>query len=97
MVVPMLNDEEFAELRKLYSECMRNTSGHTTELGIAGMFRPLIEKHEAMTGVQETNHNAIIHHELALYGSPCKRCGKLLRTPTTSKCFECGEPNELGR
>jgi hypothetical protein len=46
--------------------------------------------YERMTGYRETNPNAIYHHRLSIYGPPCGRCGRLLRTPAASFCASCG-------
>jgi hypothetical protein len=34
----------------------------------------------AVTGIEETNANAIWHHVVSLYGAPCSSCGRPLRT-----------------
>ena len=96
MVVPMLNAEEFAQIRNLYSECIENFNKDQEDPECEGIFHPLIQMHEAMTGVLETNENAIMHHELAHYG-PLQRMSQLLRTPIATQCFECGEFTELSK
>jgi len=83
----MFDEEEFAVLGDLYRACVRQIRLPDTE-----RFRPLLELHEQMTGVFIDNHNAIIHHRRSLYGRPCASCGKALRTPQASRCFECGAP-----
>ena len=46
--------------------------------------------YERLTGFHETNSAAIFHHRLSIYGPPCPRCGRLLRTPEASFCASCG-------
>jgi hypothetical protein len=53
--------------------------------------KPVFDAYERITGYRETNINAIWHHRISIYGSPCQRCGKVLRTPFAFKCFECGK------
>lgn len=56
-----------------------------------------LAEYERLTGFKETICNALFHHRISLFGPPCPRCGKVLRTPVAFKCFECGlqvhEPN----
>jgi hypothetical protein len=80
--VPMLNDEEFKRVSNL-----RNSG---TEGGIREkMVGPLLREYERITGFAETNPNAIFHHVLSMYGPPCKKCGKPLRTPRAKLCGSC--------
>lgn len=67
----MLDEDEFQAIDDLY----RN-----------GHFRPVREKYLEMTGFKETNHNAIMHHQISIYGEPCENCGKPLRTPQAAFC-----------
>ena len=97
--MPMLSDEEFSEISPLYREGMRAgkefrlTHGIPLEgATIKDRFRPLLLAYERITGYHETNHNAIMHHRLSLYGQPCKRCGKPLRTPKARLCGACMMP-----
>jgi hypothetical protein len=97
MEVPMLDEGEFAIVEKLYLEGMKATKEfrprHNLSLGkssIEERFRPVRNAYEQITGISEANHNAILHHRLSIYGSPCKRCQKPLRTPEASFCAACG-------
>ena len=99
MELPMLDEDEYAEVRALYSQCMRATQefrqAHGIPLESADMsdrFRPVCDAYERMTGMKETVANAIMHHRIAQYGPPCTQCGRVLRTPQSSKCLECGHP-----
>ena len=96
MEVPMLDEDEFDKIARLYSEAMngvkrfRETSGADLKHpSIDDIYRPVREYCEQLTGMKESNQNAIIHHRLALYGPPCKRCGKPLRTPNARVCGSC--------
>jgi hypothetical protein len=57
----------------------------------------VIDAYERMTGMRETNANAIMHHRASIYGPPCIICGKPLRTPRAAKCMSCGEPRDAHR
>jgi hypothetical protein len=103
MDVPMLDEEEFAVVGKLYSEGMSATKEFRlkhnlplSECPIEERFRPVREAYEQMTGMAESNHNAIIHHRISIYGLPCERCGKPLRTPRASFCAACGQVHGSG-
>ncbi len=98
MEVPMLDEEEFAVVDKLYSEAFRMTKEfrlkYNLPLGecpIDERFRPVREAYEQITGVFESNHNAIMHHRISLYGEACENCGKPLRTPRAAFCAACGK------
>ena len=79
----MLDEEEFQRVTLL-----RNRSGK----GFKEMFGALIEEYERITGYRETNGNAVFHHRLSMYGPPCARCGKPLRTPRAKLCGSCMAP-----
>ncbi len=88
MNVPMLDDGEWNEV---WSAFQGAATSH-------GDRRPLaLAAYERITGLKESNFNAIFHHRISQHGPPCPRCGKVLRTKTAYKCFECGlqlhEPN----
>jgi hypothetical protein len=95
--VPMLDEKEFAVVSRLYSEGMRAVKVFREEHGIPlseapieERFRPLRDAYRQMTGMDESNHSAIIHHRISIYGPDCERCGKPLRTPRASFCAACG-------
>ena len=98
MDVPMLDETEFAVVGKLYSEGMSATKEFRlkhnlplSECPINERFLPVREAYEGMTGKAESNHNAIMHHRISIYGPPCEHCGKPLRTPSANFCAVCGE------
>jgi hypothetical protein len=78
----MLDDEEFERVSSL-----RKTGswGDHRE----SMFGPVLREYERITGFRETNPNAIYHHVLSMYGPPCAKCGKPLRTPRAKICGAC--------
>jgi hypothetical protein len=97
--VPMLDETEFAEIWALYKDGLKNTRQFRRRHGVSlqdalneGLFRPALECYERLTGRKETDPNAVLHHRLALYGPPCKRCHKPLRTPRARVCGNCKFP-----
>ncbi len=100
--VPMFDAAEYAALGELISGGMQATKGFRREhglppgaLSLEERFRPMSQLHEQMTGLPETNPNAVGHHLLSLYGPPCKRCGKPLRTPRARFCAACGQKTNM--
>jgi hypothetical protein len=99
--MPMLDESEYAVARELYRGGMRATKEFREkwrvplkDAKLEERFRPLLEWYEKLTGFKETNENAVMHHRLVLYGPPCKRCGKPLRTPKAKLCGACMCPVE---
>ena len=96
MNVPMLDEQEFSEILRLSGEAMRAlrerapSNIQLERVPLRDYFRPVAEAYEGITGFREENPNAIMHHRISMYGPPCPRCGKVLRTATSHKCFECG-------
>jgi hypothetical protein len=85
MNVPMLDEGEFGQVRA----ALRNRSPlRFTER--------ILAKYLEITGFEETNPNAVWHHRIALYGSPCRVCGKPLRTPRAAFCAACGADRSEG-
>jgi hypothetical protein len=67
----MLDDDEFNRVSSLFNT---GNQGNSKER----MFGPALLEYERITGIRETNPNAIYHHVLSLYGPPCVKCGKPL-------------------
>ena len=95
----MLDEDEFSQVSNLYSDGIRATKEFRERWGvplkdarISDRFRPVLDRYEELTGMRETNENAVMHHRLSLYGPPCKRCGKPLRTPKAKLCGACMFP-----
>ena len=95
--MPMLDEQEFAIVSAVYRHGIRlqKQIEETRQCppnitGIADLFQPCLDAYERLTGVRETNANAVMHHRLALYGPTCRVCGKPLRTPRASRCMACG-------
>ena len=85
MEVPMLDEAEFEKAIVLYK------SGFTSaKLTRSERFKPLTDYYYDLSGVFIDEPNAIMHHEIALYGPPCENCGKPYRTPRASFCAACG-------
>jgi hypothetical protein len=53
-------------------------------------FKEAMDHYNKLTGANETNQNAIMHHRIELYGPDCERCGKPYRSPKASFCAACG-------
>ena len=83
----MFDEEEYAALGKLITHGLTRESGTPRE----ERFEPMRHLHKQLTGREETNPNAIGHHRIALYGPPCTRCGRPLRTPRARFCAACGQ------
>jgi hypothetical protein len=92
----MLSDEEFAQVAKHSDTFIEELRGQRTASGLdlAGLFATgwlpkILEEYKQLTGIHETNVNAIWHHLASIYGPPCVHCGKVLRTPEATFCFVC--------
>jgi hypothetical protein len=80
--MPMLDEDEY---RQVMAFLPVSESGHN----LLTTFTPMLAEFEQITGIRETNPNAIFHHRVSLYGPPCESCGKPLRTPQAKVCGHC--------
>lgn len=87
MEVPMLENEEARKAYQLYGVGMKNLSG-----GIERevRFKEILDYYKEVTGWDETEPNAIMHHFVDIYGPPCENCSKPYRTPKANFCAACG-------
>ncbi len=84
----MFDEKESAVAYELYFEALNSyKSGAMPKDEIYG---PLIEYHQKVTGIVETDPLKIIHHRSTIYGPPCDSCGKPYRTPKARLCAYCG-------
>ncbi len=98
MVIPMLDEKEWAEiiepaLALATSDLQQRRVTHGETLPEAmknGFGERALKLYQELTGFHETNVNAIRHHRLSFYGPPCKKCKKPLRTPEAKLCAACG-------
>ena len=81
----MLDEDEWSRVTSLLN---KGPAGETREQ----MFGPLLREYERITGMHETNPNAVYHHRLSTYGPPCAKCGKPLRTCRAKLCGSCMHP-----
>lgn len=87
MVVPMLDESEYLEAQRLYSLMFKPVG---PDLSRAARAKPLLDYYNGLTGFDETEPNAVMHHRIAQYGPPCEVCGKPYRTPQAELCAACG-------
>jgi len=88
MDMPMPDADEYRQVAALLDQ----GRGESRREQIFGAF---LQEYERITGYHETNPNALFHHRISLYGSPCAHCGKPLRTPRGKLCGSCIKPVAL--
>lgn len=93
----MLDEGEYAWIHKLYGDCIKQKKEFwhvhglpLEQLSMDERFSPVEKEYEKITGVSGVHHNAIMHHQISLFGDPCRYCGKPLRTPSAKLCASCG-------
>lgn len=96
-VVPMLDEDEFVLISRLFDDGLSGAKQDRRELGVPvddpslhARFEPVRREYERLTGFANCHQNAVMHHRLSLYGPPCAACGKPLRTPRAKHCAACG-------
>lgn len=78
--MPMLEEDEWARIAPYLNAAISDRTACNKALNL----------YEEMTGLRETNINAIFHHRIAQHGPPCESCGKPLRTHKSLFCAACG-------
>ena len=89
MEIPMLNEKEYEIAEKLYRKGFK-----VPERDREKRFKELLDFYNELTGFEETEPNAIMHHRISIYGTDCEKCGKPYRTPKASFCAFCGNKKE---
>jgi len=94
--VPMLDEEEFAHLDRVYQDCAKAVIQYRkdhrvslTQTPVADLFQAAHRCYEQLTGTTGVATEELLKHRIALYGRPCPQCAKPLRTPKARQCFEC--------
>jgi hypothetical protein len=97
--VPLLNEDEWELLSPIaehIGEAMRSyraRTGGTIIEAQAFVAQRILEQFNRISGFNETNYLAVLHHRRALFGPQCSSCGFLLRTPKAKYCANCGRPS----
>lgn len=86
--MPMLDEAEYKQVARIYQQCAMDAKKSGTIM--EALFMPVTAEYQRLTGMEGVHHNAVMHHRAALYGDPCERCGKPLRTPAARLCAACG-------
>jgi len=70
--MPMLDEIEYAEAYQLFGDGFKATKEfrETWDIPLQNAsreerFRPLLAYYETVTGMKESNHNAVMHHRIA--------------------------------
>lgn len=88
MDIPMLDEDEYQKAHLLYGKGMKNNGVSLSNR--QERFKELLDYYFEVTGFQETEPNAIMHHRIEQYGPPCESCGKPYRTKQATFCAACG-------
>jgi len=88
MEIPMLDEDEFQKAYLLYRKGMNNSGVSLSNK--PERFKELLKYYFEVTGFQETEPNAIMHHRIEKYGPSCESCGKPYRTKQATFCAACG-------
>jgi hypothetical protein len=93
--MPMLAEDEWQRIAPLLADTVSRIKEyrqkHQCSIAEArsAVGAEVLDSYERITGFRETNVNAIYHHRLSLYGPPCGKCAKPLRTPQARYCAMC--------
>jgi rRNA maturation endonuclease Nob1 len=89
LIIPYIGNEfeEVKAYRKKH-QCSLNTARFSIKQDLTKLF-------EKLTGEKDVHFETIYHHRLLDWGSECKSCGYLLRTPKAKMCAKCGYRPEI--
>lgn len=94
MDVPMLDEEEGKIASKLLAEGFQEFKTARKTL-LNENFKKLLDYYNNLTGFEETNSNAIMHHFIDMYGPDCENFGKPYRTETATFCPKCDNKRKI--
>jgi hypothetical protein len=93
----MLNISEWEKmeplLNQMISDIKQYRQTHTASIAEAksqGFGGKALDLYFQFAGVEETDVDALWHHQFVLFGPECRSCKKPLRTPAAKHCAECG-------
>lgn len=97
MDIPMLDEDEWAQLAPRLAEAINDVQRYRERTGASlaearevALGESALALYAQITGLRETNVNALWHHRRSIYGPNCTECGTPLRTPRASYCVACG-------
>ena len=94
--VPMLDEAEWSRAHAVFMQSLSAQKAEDYD-----RFHPAFDQLRSILaeihGMPPTNpYLPFWHkHRIAHFGPPCQHCGKVLRTPRASTCFECGHARQL--
>ncbi|MFH2047411.1 MAG: hypothetical protein ABIK92_19965 [Pseudomonadota bacterium] len=95
-IIPMLDEDEWNLVSPLLTNMIQQIKDYRKNNNCSlkeaqnAVGNEACRKYFEITGYKETDHLALYHHRLSLYGPPCSKCGKPLRTPKAKLCAACG-------
>lgn len=84
----MMYDAQFAAAKRSLNEALDR--GELDEARRSEILRPLREECRRLSGEEGLEPSHLYKHRAILYGPPCRRCGRNLRTPQAGRCMACG-------
>jgi Sigma-70 factor, region 1.1 len=93
----MLNISEWEQmeplLNQMTSDIKQYRQTHAASISEAkrqGFGKKPLDLYFQFVGIEETDAEALWHHQFALFGPECHSCKRPLRTPAAKHCAECG-------
>jgi hypothetical protein len=100
--VHALSAWEYAVYQALFAASKRAANealdtGELDEARLQEIMQPLRQECERLSGQPGLDPGHLFKHRSSLYGPPCRRCGRNLRTPRARRCVACGLEREWRR